>query len=311
MTNPCGMAINDFYYRYTLAPAEVFKSLDQKLIKQGHLRTDAPPAVARRLEREFLARDYLLVDDGRHADLAILGNDRQLQVFQRERLIRELPLAELLSDTREVFTSLSRATDRYVHYRTAIGLALISGLPLLMYLMLHGLFFCASGLFTTPFTARRIASMLCLAAGLGAFAVLWSNQAGPLSPDDIPAALTAESAARRTAALRALCDEKMTASVHPSDGNFAQSPSVPERYWYARSLGYSRDPKRYDRLIGLLDDPHPNVRCQAFFALGMSGMRRAVPEIIRRIEASDHWYVQWYAYRALKRLGWTQKRSVD
>jgi len=33
LSNPVGTKINDFYYQYTLYPAEVFKSLDQKIIR--------------------------------------------------------------------------------------------------------------------------------------------------------------------------------------------------------------------------------------------------------------------------------------
>ncbi|GAB6097930.1 hypothetical protein JCM14469_41840 [Desulfatiferula olefinivorans] len=311
LTNPVGMAVNDFYYRYTLAPAEVFKSLDQKLIKQGHLRLDAPPAMTNRIARELLIRDYLPVGEARHADLSMVGNARHVQVFRQGRLIRSLPVDNLLKDPRGVFDALSRDTDRYANYRSAVGIALISGLPLLMYLMLHGFFFCVCALFAAPGPARLVASGLCLTVGLAAFVFLWAQSPAALSPDDIPEALASGSSVRRTAALRALCDQDAAASAHPQGGAFALSDSVPERYWYARSLAYSRAPGRYERLIALLDDPHPNVRCQAFFALGMSGLRRAVPVIIRRIEASDHWYVQWYAYRALKRLGWTQKRSGD
>ena len=31
--------------------------------------------------------------------------------------------------------------------------------------------------------------------------------------------------------------------------------------------------------------------------------------IIKRIETSTHWYNQWHAYRALRTLGWKQRRS--
>ena len=37
MSNPLGRKINNFYYQYTLFPAETFKSLDQKLLKSCHL----------------------------------------------------------------------------------------------------------------------------------------------------------------------------------------------------------------------------------------------------------------------------------
>jgi HEAT repeat protein len=47
----------------------------------------------------------------------------------------------------------------------------------------------------------------------------------------------------------------------------------------------------------------------AFSALGQRGDRRAIAEIKQRIETSDDWYSQWYAYKALKALGWRQSRS--
>ena len=45
----------------------------------------------------------------------------------------------------------------------------------------------------------------------------------------------------------------------------------------------------------------------AMYSLGKRQDADAVNEIVYRINISDHWYVQWYAYRALKRLGWTQE----
>jgi HEAT repeat protein len=81
---------------------------------------------------------------------------------------------------------------------------------------------------------------------------------------------------------------------------------VPERYWLARALGVSRHPETYPNLLAFLDDAHPNVVSMAFYALGQRGDRRAIKEILRRIETSDHWYNQWYAYRALRQLGWKQ-----
>jgi HEAT repeat protein len=59
-------------------------------------------------------------------------------------------------------------------------------------------------------------------------------------------------------------------------------------------------------LLTLLDDPHPNIVSMAFYSLGQRGNRQAVPKIMKKIETSDHWYNQWYAYRALKSLGWRQ-----
>jgi HEAT repeat protein len=87
------------------------------------------------------------------------------------------------------------------------------------------------------------------------------------------------------------------------------SPHIPERYWLVRALGVSRKLETYQDLLGFLNDPQPNVVSKAFHALGQRGDRRAVREIIKRIEISDDWDNQWYAYKALRALGWTQKTS--
>jgi hypothetical protein len=47
----------------------------------------------------------------------------------------------------------------------------------------------------------------------------------------------------------------------------------------------------------------------ALYGLGLKGDSRAISDIPRWLERSDHWYSQWYAYRALKALGWKQSKS--
>jgi hypothetical protein len=47
----------------------------------------------------------------------------------------------------------------------------------------------------------------------------------------------------------------------------------------------------------------------AFHGLGRRGDSRGVSEILTRIKTSDHWYNQWYAYKALRGLGWKQRKS--
>jgi len=74
-------------------------------------------------------------------------------------------------------------------------------------------------------------------------------------------------------------------------------------------LGVSGQSETFKDLLSFLDDPHPNVVSMAFYALGQRGDRRAVNEIIKRVETSDDWYNQWYAYKALRRLGWKQAKS--
>jgi HEAT repeat protein len=96
---------------------------------------------------------------------------------------------------------------------------------------------------------------------------------------------------------------------YPDYQRMKDSPLIPVRYWLSKALGVSKSKETYDDLISLMDDPNPNVVCQAMDALGKRGDKKAVDKIIRTIEKSHHWYVQSYGYRAIRGLGWKQKKS--
>jgi HEAT repeat protein len=87
------------------------------------------------------------------------------------------------------------------------------------------------------------------------------------------------------------------------------SNRVVERYWLARNLAHSRNASAYRDLLTLIKDPHPNVVCQAYYALGRQGKRTAIDPIKTQMTRSDHWYTQFYGYRAIRKLGWNQTQS--
>jgi HEAT repeat protein len=86
------------------------------------------------------------------------------------------------------------------------------------------------------------------------------------------------------------------------------SPHIAERYWVARALAAGSTSRTLRDLKRMLDDQHPNVRCMAFNGLARRGAGDSTGMIIRKIQKSGHWYVQWYAYRALRSLGWVQPK---
>ena len=87
------------------------------------------------------------------------------------------------------------------------------------------------------------------------------------------------------------------------------SSYIAERYWLARTLGNSRNPATYDDLLHFLNDPHPNVVTMALHAIGKRGNRDMADEIMHIITTTDNWYIQWYAYKALRSIGWRQTKS--
>jgi len=126
---------------------------------------------------------------------------------------------------------------------------------------------------------------------------------------DLAETLESEHWQERVAALKIIQKKGMEVSDFQAYQGMLASPHIPERYWLVRALGVSKQPEAYEDLLTFLDDPHPNVVCMAFYALGRRGDKRAVKEIMKRIETSDHWYNQWYAYKALRALGWRQRVS--
>ena len=101
----------------------------------------------------------------------------------------------------------------------------------------------------------------------------------------------------------------MEITDYPAYQLLLASPLVVERYWLARAMADSRSETTYHQLLQLIQDVHPNVTCQALYALGQRGRREAIEPIKMQMRASDHWYTQWYGYRALRKLGWRQTRS--
>ena len=120
-------------------------------------------------------------------------------------------------------------------------------------------------------------------------------------------ALTSPLVKERISALRVIEGRNAVIDEYQKAGNPAGSSPVAERYWLARALASSGSSETCRMLYSFLDDPNPMVRYVAFNSLGKRGGSDAVGEIARRIPHLEDWYSQLYAYKALRKLGWTQK----
>jgi hypothetical protein len=115
----------------------------------------------------------------------------------------------------------------------------------------------------------------------------------------------------RVSALKHLSNDDISTDEFEELPRFIDSPWIAERYWLAKATGNSRSKESGQIALSLLNDPQPNVVCMALYSLGKRGNPTVIPKIIHKINTSDHWYVQWYAYKALKRLGWKQQMAWE
>jgi hypothetical protein len=309
LSNPVGTKINDFYYDYTLFPAEVFKSLEQKLLKTCSLQNFEKESLLARVERELLNYDYLPVATNDAFDLKVVQDGGMLVFKNGERTILQTTPSDFLSHPGAALHEFSAKSDKKGIFRQLTFYSLVIGLPLALYLLLHALIRLLCCFFLDVRTSSLIASVLCLIVGLSILVPFLYMRGTSFEFENVPQALASKSWQEEVAALRVIEQKGLEVSSFQAYPRLLASPHIAVRYWLVRALAVSRRPQTYRDLLAFLDDPHPNVVSMAFYGLGKRGDWRGVGEILTRIKTSDHWYNQWYAYKALRALGWKQKKS--
>jgi HEAT repeat protein len=135
------------------------------------------------------------------------------------------------------------------------------------------------------------------------------NRGRNISAENLLEALTSKDWQTRVAALKFIDEKGLEISRFKSYPQLLAKSHIAERYWLAKTLGNSENPATYDDLLNFLNDPHPNVVSMALYAIGKRGNRDVVDKILQLIATTDSWYIQWYAYRALRSIGWRQTKS--
>jgi hypothetical protein len=248
------------------------------------------------------------VDGVRHpADLVVREeNDRLL--FQRDgKTIIQTNAQEFLASPGKLIEEFSHKTDSCSPFRSFTLFSLLVSLPLVLYAVCLGLFSFLCSLLLSPRISAWVASILCLFLGTALFFYVQSSVKE--ESVDPARALASDRWETRVAALKLIEQKKLEVGDFEAYPSLMKSHYIAERYWLVRTLGSSRRTGTYRDLLSFLDDSNPGVVSMAFYALGQRKDSRAVPEILKRIETSGDWYNQWYAYRALRNLGWKQSKS--
>jgi hypothetical protein len=312
LSNAFGRSVNDFYYRYTLHAAECFKTFAQKSVRTGRLEGMPDAAALRQWTRALANQDVVTMAEPFPADITIRLSDQAMLVLAAPTgKTLEAAQQAFLSDPRTWLARFSQATDRHAPFRRMTFVGLLLGFPILLYIGVDGLIGRMAGPFVTGAAWVWSRSAGCLVIGVLLFVPMLGARPHPLSSGNLGPALSADHWHQRVAALRYIEKERLDLVRYPQYKTLLASSLVVERYWVARALAHSREAAANDALLALIRDPHPNVVCQAYYALGERGERDAVVPIRERLLQSGHWYSQWYAYRAMRRLGWQQTPSTS
>jgi hypothetical protein len=307
MSNRPGQMVSDFYYRYTLYPAEAFKSLDQKLLRTAALTPDAPRPAP--VEQLLVRNDYLPVSQTADVDVEVSAKGDRVVFSRFDHTVLDVPLTRLAADPRAALSDLSSKTDRLSPFRGFTFYTVLLAFPTVLFLLLASSLRVLTGPAAAGMSGEVLSLVACVLLGWGILAQFQSNRVAPPTADQLERNLESASWPERAAALKAVRERKVDLLALPGAGDRVQSPHVPERYWLARALGVSPDPRASAILIHLLEDPSVNVRTMALESLGQRRDRAALAPVLDFLHRSHEWYDQMYAYQALRALGWNQARS--
>jgi len=309
LSNNYGRKFSGFYYAYTLYPAEAFKALNQKSIKTSSIKNIQPRSMNQRIGRRLIANDYLPLSDNTDVDLVIHQNKDHL-IFQTDsRQAFQIPIDQFFDDSRKVLQKFSEASDRHAIFRQFTFLSLLIGFPVSLYMIIHAVFYYLGYFILGRNTSALTASVICLLIGIIVLIYFQSNRSRSIQFQNIAESLASDSWQMRVAALKLIEQKKIEIASYPSYTFRERNLPSQERYWLARTLAFSRRPETLKFLLEFLNDDNLNVRTMAFYSLGLRGNPQSIRPIISKIEKSDNWYEQMYAYKALRSLGWKQKIS--
>jgi hypothetical protein len=309
LSNTLGTKINDFYYKYTLYPAEALKTLEQKVLKTCYLEHIKKEHTKELLKEELVKHDYLCIGNNVKVDLLIEENNNNLVFKNPSKIILKTTLKEFLFIPHKILHEFSSKSDGNHFFRQFTLMSLLMGFPIALYIALYSLIYVISRFFLGSTMSSVLASILCLLAGIASLAHFQFSKVENIDFKDLAAALQSESRQKRVAALKIIDRKGIEIAGFRAYEKIIQSPFVAERYWLAKALGSSRKPETVKQLLSFLDDPHINVVCMALDSLSRRGNTKAVQKIMNVLETSNHWYEQWYAYKALRKLGWNQTGS--
>jgi hypothetical protein len=304
-----GRTINDFYYRYTLYPAEAFKPLSRKMLRTCRFINSKDTNQILEIEALLRNQDYLVVPNTHAADLSIRPKGLKLVLTAKGAPPTTIDIKKFLRDSNHILADLSQKADTKAFFRVLVFYALIFGFPIMLYAIFYGLLYGLLTLFIRPLNASIITALLCFLIGMTLFMPLWNSKIKTEQLNDLNAALISNRFQVRVAALKKIYNQKFEIANSYNFKECIKSRHISERYWLARALSVSKDSSTYKDLFILLNDSQPIVQCQALYALGNRNRSSAITPIYHLLKTSDHWYIQWYGYKALRRLGWVQSKQ--
>ncbi|MCF8111608.1 MAG: HEAT repeat domain-containing protein [Desulfobacteraceae bacterium] len=306
LSNPAGQKVNEFYYNYTLYPAELIKPPAGRLISACAIKSKSAGTNAKDIAQKLIGFDLLPVSDPEGARLTVITDSSHLEFAMRGKVVFKTRANNFFSSPGETLEKFSQQADNKKYLRRFTLAGLTAAFPIGLYIFLHaGLCLVFWFIRSRPLRSA-VASGCCLVVAVAFLLPFYGPQVKVSDKESIKMLLESTSWYDQRNALKAVAENNYDPLAFETGRKLAGSPRVPVRYWLARALGSSNRPEAKRMLLSMTNDCSPNVACMAYASLGGTGNGQTRKFILERIRRIDHWYVQQYAYKALRKLGWKQ-----
>ncbi|TWI71824.1 hypothetical protein LZ24_01841 [Desulfobotulus alkaliphilus] len=302
-----GLAVSDAYYQHTLPAAEVIKPIAARQLKLYQ----AAPAFSEETIYHLKAQGWHPAGPGTRPHVRISEQNSLLTVSGSEITKTRLFRPDFESAPGHSLDKATLTGDRLKGFRSLILYCLIPGFPLLLYTFVFSSLRCIlAWIFDRP-AASLLASGICLATGLFMLVpihYLGKTERGPQDTGTLNSYLVSEKKSQRLHAMRSAAKGKRLQTSKEILETYLSHGNPAERYWTTAYLGARPSETNWPLLLQALKDPQINVVCKAVESLSLAGpalnrSREAQQAILETLQTSSHPYIQWYAFRALKRLG--------
>lgn len=316
LTSRPGIKAVQLYYKYNLYAAEAFKSLEQKQVKTCVLENFTNAAEHRRLAHRLVDYSYFTIPAATAAplDLVCRKDGANLVFFRQGRKIISATTRDwwrssgTVNGAADILDRFSSATDTTRPFRQATFYLLICVTPLALYLIVFTGFALLPGLFCDLRLSSWLVPLLCC---LSLAMVVFYMDTPPADKMDRAAAARAIASGERReqlAALRFIFRNGLDIQDFDAYQKLAPRDDFARAYWLLKNYGNSRDPAALDHIIDALDSPSAYMACKAMESLRLKAGAVDPAEVKRlllgKLTTSRDWYVQLYAYKLLRELGW-------
>ena len=173
LSNPLGKRVVNFYYQYTLYPAEVFKPLDRKLLKTCTLEAIPEGPYKNELRKNLSVHDWIVTENLEDVDLVLTCSGSKLLLSDESGTVLKIPKKDFLVHPSASLKRFSSAADRHVFFRQFTFYSLLMGFPITLYIFSYSLVFLILGRWIEPGIASLASAGICFSAGLLMLMPLW------------------------------------------------------------------------------------------------------------------------------------------